>query len=99
MATQLLMPRATAVWLIDNTSLTFEQIADLCQIHLLEIKAIADGETNQNVLGIDPIINGQISREEITKAEHDPNYKIKLEKQSSEILKKTSQKRKRYTPL
>lgn len=99
MATQLLMPRATAVWLVDNTSLTFEQIAELCQIHLLEVKAIADGETTQSILGIDPIINKQISREEITKGEQDPNYKPKLEVSDTKAVSKTSQKRKRYTPL
>lgn len=99
MATHLLMPRATAVWLVDNTSLTFEQIAELCQIHLLEVKAIADGETTQNILGIDPVINGQISREEITKAEQDSNYKIKLIAQDSNSESKTQVKRKRYTPL
>ena len=99
MAAHLLMPRATAVWLVDNTSLTFEQIAELCQIHLLEVKAIADGETTQNILGIDPVINGQISREEITKAEQDPNYKIKLSTRNSTSGNKTQTKRKRYTPL
>lgn len=98
MAKHLIMPRATAVWLVDNTSLTFDQIAHLCQLHPLEVKAIADGETTQNILGVDPTLNGQISREEITKAEKDPNYYIKIEA-ARVVETKIEAKRKRYTPL
>ena len=65
MAQQLLMPKATAVWLVDNTSLSFEQIADFCTLHPLEVKAIADGESAQGIKGLDPIMTGQLSRDEI----------------------------------
>ena len=65
--TSLLMPKATAVWLIDNTSLTFEQIAEFCSIHVLEVQAIADGDVGQGILGFDPILNGQLTKDEIDK--------------------------------
>ena len=58
----LLMPKATAVWLIDNTALTFEQIAEFCNLHVLEVQAIADGDVGQGILGFDPILNGQITK-------------------------------------
>jgi hypothetical protein len=78
MANQLLMPKATAVWLVDNTGLTFEQIAQFCNLHPLEVRAIADGESAQGIKGLDPIMNGQLSREEIAAAEADPERKLKL---------------------
>jgi uncharacterized protein len=62
--TQLLMPKATAVWLVDNTALSFDQIAAFCTLHPLEVKAIADGEAAQGIKGADPIITGQLTREE-----------------------------------
>ena len=65
--TQLLMPKATAVWLIDNTALSFDQIADLCSLHPLEVQSIADGETGIGIQGYDPVQNGQLTREEIEK--------------------------------
>ena len=61
----LLMPKATAVWLIDNTTLTFEQIAEFCNLHALEVQAIADGDVGQGIIGFDPIQNGQLTQEEI----------------------------------
>ena len=61
----LLMPKATAVWLIDNTTLTFEQISEFCDLHVLEVQAIADGDVGQGIIGFDPIQNGQLSKEEI----------------------------------
>ena len=67
-----LMPKATAVWLVENTSLTFEQIADFCKLHHLEVKGIADGEVAAGIKGLDPMLTGQLTREEIEKAEHDP---------------------------
>ena len=73
-----LMPKATAVWLVDNTSLTFEQIADFCGLHVLEVKGIADGDVAQGIKGMDPISSGQLTREEIAKAEHDPPHRLKL---------------------
>ena len=78
MAQQLLMPKATAVWLVDNTALSFDQIAEFCKMHPLEIKAIADGESAQGIKGMDPIITGQLTREEIKRAEDDENYRLKL---------------------
>lgn len=98
MAAQIIMPKATAVWLIDNTSLTFDQIANLCNLHPLEVKAIADEETTQIIRGIDPIIGGQLSREEISKGEKDPNYHLQLSTSQAHLPAK-KQKGKRYTPL
>ena len=63
------MPKATAVWLVDNTSLTFEQIAEFCGLHVLEVKGIADGDVAHGIKGMDPISSGQLTREEIAKAE------------------------------
>ena len=72
-----LMPKATAVWLVDNTALSFRQIAEFCQLHELEVKAIADGDAAQGIRGMDPITNGQLTRDEIKRAEADPKHKIK----------------------
>lgn len=71
--TKLCLPRATAVWLIDNTALTFTQIAKFCNLHLMQVQAIADGEVAQSVMGYNPIYTGQITREEIKLCEQDPN--------------------------
>jgi len=73
-----LMPKATAVWLVDNTSLSFEQIAQFCGMHLLEIKGIADGDVAQGVRGKSPITSGELSRDEISRAEEDTDYRLKL---------------------
>ena len=67
-----LMPKATAVWLVENTSLSFEQIADFCKLHPLEVKAIADGESALTIKGLDPVLTGQLTREEIAAGEADP---------------------------
>ncbi len=98
MAQQLLMPKATAVWLVDNTALSFEQIATFCKLHPLEVKAIADGESAQGIKGLDPISTGQLSREEIARAEGNPNHKLKL---SDPKVRVPESKRKgpRYTPV
>ena len=93
-----LMPRATAVWLVDNTALTFKQIAEFTGLHELEIQSIADGEVAQGVHGIDPIATGQLTREEIEKGEKDPNYRLKLSKPPVE-LPKTRRKGPKYTPV
>ena len=61
-----LMPKATAVWLLDNTALSFDQIAEFCKLHPLEIKAIADGDSAQGIKGLDPVATGQLSREQIS---------------------------------
>ncbi|MCP1200160.1 DUF1013 domain-containing protein [Notoacmeibacter sp. MSK16QG-6] len=98
MAQQLLMPKATAVWLVDNTALSFDQIAHFCKLHPLEVKAIADGESAQGIKGLDPVSNGQLSREEIEKAEGDKNHRMKL---SDPKVRVPEAKRKgpRYTPV
>lgn len=73
-----LMPKATAVWLVENTALTFEQIADFCGLHALEVQAIADGEVATGIVGLDPVANGQVSRGEIERCEADPDARLKL---------------------
>jgi uncharacterized protein len=74
MAHALLMPKATAVWLVENTTLTFDQIADFCKLHPLEVKAIADGDAAQGIKGLDPVLTGQLSRDDIEQAEKGPRY-------------------------
>lgn len=73
-----LMPKATAVWLVENTALSFEQIAAFCKLHALEVKAIADGEAAQGIKGLDPILTGQLSRDDIDRAEKDASIRLKL---------------------
>ena len=73
-----LMPKATAIWLVENTSLTFNQIAAFCKLHPLEVKGIADGEVGAGIRGHDPITSGQLTREEIAKGEADPEHELKL---------------------
>ncbi|WP_062228683.1 DUF1013 domain-containing protein [Aureimonas frigidaquae] len=98
MAQQLLMPKATAVWLVDNTALSFDQIAEFCKMHPLEIKAIADGESAQGIKGLDPVITGQLSREEIKRAEEDSNYRLKLAPPKVRVPE-SKRKGPRYTPV
>jgi uncharacterized protein len=95
----ILMPKATAVWLIDNTGLTFEQIADFCGLHRLEVKGIADGDVAVGVRGLDPIANAQISRDEIAKGEADPAYKIKQLAGRKLDLPPVKKRGGRYTPI
>ena len=92
------MPKATAVWLVDNTSLTFDQIANFCHLHPLEVKAIADGESAQGIKGMDPISTGQLSREEIKKAQSDSNHQLKMS-DPKVVVPKLKKKGPRYTPL
>jgi len=99
MADQILMPKATAVWLVDNTSLTFEQIADFCGLHPLEVKGIADGEVARDIRGADPIANGQLSREELDKAGSNPKYRMVAQKSRHQELLKPIKKGPRYTPV
>lgn len=73
-----LMPHATAVWLVENTALTFEQIAEFCGMHQLEVQAIADGEVDVGMRGLDPLISGQLTKEEIERCQADPAAKIAL---------------------
>ena len=98
MAQQLLMPKATAVWLVDNTALSFEQIAQLCKLHPLEVKAIADGESAQGIKGLDPISTGQLTRAEIAKGEADPNHKIKIADPKVRVPE-SKRRGPRYTPV
>ena len=79
MAAAPLMPKATAVWLIDNTKLTFEQIADFCELHKLQVQAIADGESEIGIVGMDPIVQtNQLTTEEIKRCENDPRARLKM---------------------
>lgn len=96
--TPLLMPKATAVWLVDNTSLTFEQIADFCKLHHLEVKAIADGEAALTIKGLDPVSTGQLTREEIENAEADPKVRLKMAEPKVRVPG-TKHKGPRYTPV
>jgi hypothetical protein len=97
--TQILMPKATAVWLVDNTSLSFAQIADFCGLHMLEVKGIADGEVARDIRGADPISNGQLTREELDRAEKDEAYRMKVNHSRHAELLKTTKKAPRYTPV
>jgi len=98
--TEILMPKATAVWLVDNTALTFDQIADFCGLHPLEVKGIADGDVAVGVRGADPISNGQLTREEIGKAEASEKVRMTAVKPKYADLQKPGKRRgPRYTPL
>ena len=98
MADRPLMPIATAVWLIDNTALTFEQIAEFCGLHELQVKGIADGDVGSGVRGIDPITTHQLTRDEIEKAQEDPGYRLKLSKPKT-VVAERQHKGPRYTPV
>ena len=98
MATAPLMPKATAVWLLDNTTLTFDQIADFCVLHPLEVKAIADGDAAQGIKGSDPVLAGQLTREEVQKAEADPNYRMKISEPKVRVPE-VKRRGPRYTPV
>ena len=92
------MPKATAVWLVENTTLTFKQIAEFCKLHELEIKGIADGDVAKGIKAYNPILAGQISREEIESCSKDPQKKLSLIKKVDEIEVK-ERKKPKYTPL
>ena len=94
-----LMPKATAVWLVENTSLTFDQIAEFCRLHPLEVKGIADGEVATGIKGYDPISTGQLSREEIAKAESNPDLRLHLSVSKVRTPEFKKQRGARYTPL
>ena len=98
MANTLLMPKATAVWLVDNTALSFDQIAQFCKLHPLEVKAIADGEAAQGIKGLDPVMTGQLSRDEIARGEADPEYRLKLSEPKVRVPE-SKRRTPRYTPL
>lgn len=94
-----LMPKATAVWLVENTSLSFEQIAQFCHLHPLEVQAIADGEAATSIKGLDPVLTGQLSREQIEKAEADPSFSLGLAEQKVRTPAISKRKGPRYTPV
>jgi len=94
-----LMPKATAVWLIDNTSLTFEQIARFCNLHALEVKGIADGDVAFGIKGMDPISSGQLTRDELEAAQADTDYELSLAKPKVEIPEVKTKRGPRYTPV
>ncbi|MGO9759565.1 MAG: DUF1013 domain-containing protein, partial [Roseiarcus sp.] len=94
-----LMPKATAVWLVENTSLTFDQIAEFCKLHPLEVKGIADGEVATGIKGHDPIASGQLTREEIAEAEKDPSHRLTLAAAKVRLPEFKKQRGARYTPL
>ena len=98
----LLMPKATAVWLVENTALSFDQVAEFCKLHPLEVKAIADGDAAQGIKGLDPIQTGQLTREEIDKGVAEPDHKLQLSNPKVRLPEaKTGTKKKgpRYTPV
>jgi len=93
-----LMPRATAVWLVENTPLTFDQIGEFTGLHGLEVQAIADGEVSTQMHGLDPVANGQLTQEELDRCIKDPNARLKLAKEAlpEQVVK---HKGPRYTPI
>ena len=93
-----LMPMATAVWLVENTSLTFKQIANYCKLHEVEVQGIADGEVAKGIVGYNPIMSGQLTREEINLSSEDNNRPLKLKSNEVEI-QNTEKKIKKYVPL
>lgn len=94
--TQPLMPKATAVWLIDNTTLTFEQIADFCAMHLLEVQGIADEEVAVGIVGLDPVANGQLTREEIARCQADADARLTRQPPRAAVEPRAEP---RYTPV
>jgi len=93
-----LMPKATAIWLVENTALTFEQISKFCQLHILEVQAIADGESGGSMIGFNPLTAGQLSEEEIKRCESDPSADLILNPiiTADSVLGKKTRK---YTPV
>jgi hypothetical protein len=96
-----LMPKATAVWLVENTSLTFDQIADFCKLHPLEVKGIADGEVAQGIKGLDPVTTGQLTREELDRAQADSSHRLQIAESKLRIHVPEAKPKKgpRYTPV
>src|ERR1700744_4890944 len=94
-----LMPKATAVWLVDNTALTFDQVADFTKMHPLEVHAIADGDAAQGIKGMDPISNGQLTRQETKRGEKGRPPRLKLEESRVGLPPQDKKKGPRYTPV
>ena len=97
--TKPLMPKATAVWLVDNSSLTFEQIADFCGLHPLEVKGIADEDVAKGIKGQDPVTSGQLTREQIEEAEKNPKARLKMAPPKHKMPAVRQKKAPRYTPV
>lgn len=95
-----LMPKATAVWLVENTGLSFDQIAEFCGLHPLEVKGIADGDVAQGIKGMDPVTSNQLTREEIARGEKNHSHKLTLAESKVELPPQvTARKGPRYTPV
>ena len=94
-----LMPMATAVWLVENTTLTFKQIADFCKLHEIEIQGIADGEVAKGIKAYNPIISGQLSRQEIELSSKDENRPLQIKSNDIEISNNEKKNKKIYPPL
>lgn len=97
-----LMPKSTAVWLVENTALTFEQIADFCGMHPLEVQGIADGEVAVGIIGQDPMLAGELTQEEIARCEGDAKLRLKISDKAAQyetMTKKKKAKGARYTPI
>jgi len=92
------MPKATAVWLVENTTLTFKQIANFCNLHELEVKGIADGDVAKGIKAYNPILAGQLSREEIDLCSKDPERNLSLIERAEDVQVK-ERKKPKYTPL
>ncbi len=95
--TQPLMPMATAVWLVDNTALTFEQIAEFCGLHALEVQGIADEQIATHIVGLDPIANGQLTWEELERCQKDPEARLRI--REDDVQARARSKGPRYTPV
>jgi uncharacterized protein len=93
---QPLMPHATASWLVDNSSLTFQQIAEFCGLHILEVQAIADDTAATKLTGRDPLRSGELTQEEIERGQNDPDYKLRMQKEPDQAVRTRGP---RYTPV
>jgi len=93
------MPKATAVWLVENTSLTFEQVAEFCGLHVLEVKGIADGDVAQGIKGMDPVASGQLTRAEIERCQNDSDARLQVSESKYKLPPIAPRKGPRYTPV
>ena len=93
------MPKATAVWLVENTTLSFKQIANFCNLHELEIKGIADGDVAKGIKAYNPILAGQLTREEVDLCSKDHNRELKLNKKKEDVVVSKDRKKAKYTPI
>ena len=93
------MPKATAVWLVENTTLSFKQIATFCNLHELEIKGIADGDVAKGIKAYNPILAGQLTREEVDLCSKDHNRELQLNKKKEDVVVSKDRKKAKYTPI